>query len=113
MDNNIKINDRILNIDAVKMIHFPLFDDYAGKIINADKVSEGVDNSVMFTLKNGEKIISNFQLTARYQMRDIREHLIHYHLAGKLDFLNLIAILGIKDYNAIQNFKHILASYGK
>jgi len=113
LDNNIKINDRVLNIDAVEMIHFPLFDDYAGKIINAEKVSEGVDNNVMLTLKSGEKIISNFQLTARYQIRDIREQLIQYYLAGKLDFLNLTAILGIEDYNAIQNFKQTLASYGK
>jgi len=67
----------------------------------------------MLTLKSGEKIISNFQLTARYQIRDIREQLIQYYLVGKLDFLNLTAILGIEDYNAIQNFKQTLASYGK
>jgi len=112
LDNNIKINDRVLNIDTVEMIHFPLFDDYAGKIINAEKVSEGVDNNVMLTLKSREKIISNFQLTARYQIRDIREQLVHYHNSGKLHFLNLIDILGIEDYNAIQIFKNSLSDGG-
>jgi hypothetical protein len=115
LDNRIIVNDTIFIIDALDSIKFLSFEDYIGRIIDPvdNKISEGVDNRVELHLNNRQKITYYFELTERYQIRDIREQLIHYHLAGKLDFLNLTAILGIEDYNAIQNFKQTLVSYGK
>lgn len=115
LDDQIIVNDTVFAIDALENIHFSCFDDYTGRIINTaeNKLSEGVGNAVELYLNENRKNIFYFQLTERYQIRNIREQLIHYHLAGKLDFLNLIAILGIEDYNAIQNFKQTLTFYGK
>ncbi|MCO6146766.1 hypothetical protein [Flavobacterium sp. NRK1] len=114
LDNRIIVNDKIFSIDALSGIKFSCFDDYVGKIDTVNgKISKGVNNSIGIYSKNGEKNIYYFQLDHRYQIRDIREQLIQYHLSGKLDFMHLIAILGMEDYNAIENFKKTLASYGK
>ncbi|MDV6169837.1 hypothetical protein R1T16_15475 [Flavobacterium sp. DG1-102-2] len=112
---SITVKDETFTIDTVNTIYFSSFDDFNGRMINhaENKLSDGVNNKVELHLSSGQKITCNFQLTQRYQIRDLREQLIHYHLAGKLDFLNLTAILGIEEYNAIKNFRQTLASYGK
>lgn len=114
LDNRIIVNDSIISIDALDSIVFSGFDDYQGRIISVsyNKVSKGIDNKVALHCKDGKNIIYYFQLDYRYQMRDIREQLIQYHMAGKLDFLNLVAILGIEGYNAIENFKNELPNGG-
>lgn len=114
-NEGVTVRDADYAIDTIASIHFSCFDDYSGRVINHDenKLSDGTDNAIVLNLVNGQRITCNFKLTERYQIRDLREQLIRYHLAGKLDFFNLTAILGIEDYNAIQNFKQTLASYGK
>lgn len=71
------------------------------------------DNAIALQLNNGETIAAYLQLNNRYHIRDIQEQLIHYHNEGKLHFLNLIDVLGIEDYNAIQYFKQQLPNKGK
>ena len=114
LDNRILINDTVFSIDALNAITFPSFDDYKGKIINSvdNNVSDGVSNIVELHGKDGKMTIYYFQLDYRYQMRDLREQLIQYHLAGKLDFINLTNILGLESFNAIQNFKNELPNGG-
>jgi hypothetical protein len=114
LDNRIIVNDSIISIDALDSIVFSGFEDYQGRIISVsdNKLSKGIDNKVMLNYKDGKNRAYYFQLDYRYQMRDIREQLIQYHMAGKLDFLNLVAILGIEGYNAIENFKNELPNGG-
>ncbi len=114
LDNRVIVNDKIFSIDAINTINFPCYDDYVGKV-NAtnNKTSNGVNNKVELHCKDGKIHTYYFQLDHRYQIRDIKEQLIQYHLAGKLDFVHLTAILGLEDYNAIENFKKTLVSYGK
>lgn len=66
--------------------------------------SNGVGNSVILYDKTGNRQIY-FQLLSEYALRDIKEQLIHYHVKGKLHFLQLIDILGISRYEDIQEFK--------
>lgn len=114
LDNRILVNDNVFSIDAITQITFPHFDDYKGKVTKSveNKISQGVDNSVSLTIESGEKKVYYFQLDHRYQIRDLREQLIQYHLAGKLDFTNLVNMLGLESYNAIQNFKNELPNGG-
>lgn len=71
------------------------------------------DNVIALELNNGETLRTYFQLNNRYHIRNIQAELIHYHNEGKLHFLNLIDVLGIEDYNAIQHFKQKLPGKGK
>lgn len=114
LDNRILVNDKVFSVDALSMINFLFFDDYKGKVINPTdtKLSDGVSNIVELYGKDGQKTIFNFQLDHRYQVRDIREQLIQYHLSGKLEFTNLVNILGLESFNAIQNFKNELPNGG-
>jgi len=114
LDNRILVNDNVFSIDAVKSISFSCFDDYKGKVINPaeNKVSEGINNVVEILSKEGKKHVYYFQLDHRYQIRDMREQLIQYHLADKLDFNLLVNMLGLESYNAIQNFKNELPNGG-
>lgn len=72
----------------------------------------GKDVLIILQLKDSRKIRTYFQLAHRHEIRDIRPQLVHYHNIGKLHFLNLIDILGIEDYNAIQIFKKSLPEGG-
>ena len=108
LDDSIVINEKMLIINSIESLYFRLFDDYIGKVTVNGGVSAGYGNVVDIVTTDGKNCIVHFQLTRRYQIRDIREQLIIYYKAGRLSFENLIDILGIEDYNAIQNFKKTL-----
>ncbi|MNK07747.1 hypothetical protein D3C87_256650 [compost metagenome] len=80
---------------------------------NTDIEPNSKDNVITLELNNGETLRTYFQLNTRYHIRNIQEELIHYHNESKVHFLNLIDILGIEDYNAIQHFKQKLPGKGK
>jgi hypothetical protein len=115
--NNDKIilNGTVIRLSEIENVSIPRFNDYLGKPEYRNKLdldgvlSNGIDNKVEFLFKNGRKSKCYFQLTERYQIRDIREQLIAYYKAGKFDFDNLTIILGLENYNAIQNFKNTLS----
>jgi len=117
-NGSITINDDEYLLDDIKKIGFTHFNDYLGKKQSDksyynDGVSNGVENTVILTLKKGKNIECHFQQQYRYQLREIRQQLVKYHNEGKLHFLNLIDILGIEDYNAIQIFKKSLPEGGE
>jgi hypothetical protein len=91
--------------------HLRRGDGYFDK--NLDVEPNSKDNVVSLELNNRENLRVYFQLNNRYHIRNIQEELIHYHNEGKLHFLNLIDVLGIEDYNAIQHFKQQLPNKGK
>jgi hypothetical protein len=107
-DDRIVINKKIFYLDQINTIDIFQFDDYVGKMLK-EVVSQGVGNVVRIHLSDGQILSSNFQQLHRYQIRDIRDQLIAYYKAGKFDFDNLTMILGLENYNAIQNFKNTLS----
>lgn len=106
--DRIIIGDKTFQLDQVNTIDIFQFDDYVGKMLK-DVVSQGIGNVVRIYLADGQILSSNFQQLHRYQIRDIRDQLIAYYKAGKFDFDNLTMILGLENYNAIQNFKNTLS----
>ncbi|RWX02521.1 hypothetical protein [Flavobacterium cerinum] len=91
--------------------HFRQGDGYFNK--NSGVEPNSKDNLLSLELNNKETLRVYFQLNNRYHIRNIQDELIHYHNEGKLHFLNLIDVLGIEDYNAIQHFKQQLPNKGK
>lgn len=108
LDDGIVIEEKIILLDHIDFIKMLQFDDYRDKVLK-DKVSEGNNNVLNILLKDGKKADYYFQQEYRYQIREIREQLIAYYKAGKFDFDNLTLILGLENYNAIQNFKNTLS----
>lgn len=116
-NDSIMINADEYLLENFEKISFTHFNDYVGKKQSNqnyynDGVSNGVENTVILILKNGKSITCHFQQEYRFQLRELRPKLVHYHNEGKLHFLNLIDILGIEDYNAIQIFKKSLPEGG-
>ena len=68
-------------------------------------ISNGLDNFFVLRLKNGKEISDNFQQTEWRRLKLFREVLIHYYQVGILEWLQLLDILGIKDYGKIKQFK--------
>ncbi|MHA3788072.1 hypothetical protein ACX0HA_07670 [Flavobacterium hauense] len=117
-NDSITINTDEYSLENLEKISFTHFNDYLGKKQSDksyynDGVSNGVENTVILTLKSGRTITCHFQQQYRYQLRELRPQLVYYHNEGKLHFLNLIDILGIEDYNAIQIFKKSLPEGGE
>lgn len=97
-----------LLLSDLQMISIPEFNDYTGRN-DMSKLSAGNNNKVELYWPEGKKEAYYVVLEKRYQLRDISEQLIAYYKAGKFDFDNLVAILGLENYNAIQNFKNTLS----
>ena len=116
--NDITVNNRVYTLTDIEKISFPCFDDYEGRKEDFrdtnynGRISQGVDNKVILSLKNGQEVVVQFQLERRYEIREMRPELVHYHNEGKIHFLHLIDVLGIVDYNAIQIFKKSLTDGG-
>ena len=116
--DKITVNDIEYLLDDISKIiftdcgnHLRRGDGYFDK--NSDVEPNSKDNAIALELNNRETLRTYFQLNNRYHIRNIQEELIHYHNEGKLHFLNLIDVLGIEDYNAIQHFKQQLPNKGK
>ncbi len=95
-------------ISSIKKVDFSIQDYYDKWDYTRDfnpARSNGVDNKLILTLKNGEIIETKFQLMYQGEMKKLEEQLIEYHRSGILHFLKLIDLLGINDYDEIQEFK--------
>lgn len=113
---SITVNENKYDLSVISKLQFSDHGNYLRKAesFSTDKESwpNGKDISVLLNLTDGSEIIKYFELNHRGQMQDIRPQLVYYHNEGKLHFLNLIDILGIEDYNAIQIFKNSLSEGG-
>lgn len=95
-------------ISAIEKISIPYFSDYIGRA-EGGKATEGNANRIEIKYADGKIMVYYFMLERRYQLRDVIEELIAYYKEGKFDFDNLTMILGLENYNAIQNFKNTLS----
>jgi|GEM_PF-1085089 len=110
------INEVRYDLAEITKLEFTDYKDFLrkGESFSGDKKDwpNGKDVGLSLRLKEGNDVVKYLQLTHRKQMQDVRPQLVHYHNSGKLHFLNLIDILGIEDYNAIQIFKNSLSEGG-
>lgn len=115
--DGISVDELKYDLSAISKLEFADHGNYLRKAesFSTDKQSwpNGKDISIFIQLIEGSEIKKYFQLEHRGQMQDVRSELVHYHNEGKLHFLNLIDILGIEDYNAIQIFKKSLPEGGE
>ena len=109
ISNAIIINEQTYFIDKIKNIEISSF-DFKGRFAwfkgNLDgNKSNGTENVLKITLIDNKVIKINFEQIHENQIFSEKEALINYCNSGKMNYLNLIDTLNIKDYKEIQNFK--------
>lgn len=112
--DRICINEECYNLSNIRKIDFTIQDYFNQWQYSRDfnpARSNGNNNKLLLTLKNGETIELKFQLMYKDQVKKLKEHLIQYHKVGILHFLKLIDLLGIDNYEEIQKFKKTLSNH--
>ncbi len=109
-ENQIQLNDEVYKISEIAKLDFVHAYDIRGMFVNhliefAPHLSNGLDNELFLILKNGEKIKCNFLQTESERLKHYKEMLTHYHRKGIIDWLQLLNLLEIQDYDKIQKFK--------
>ena len=110
--DKIQVGSNEFLITKISKIDFVMASDIRGRHIWGDpyrlgpQKSNGLGNKFILKLNNGEVISDNFLQTEGQRLKLFKDILIHYYKIGILDWLQLIAILGIKDYQKIQQFKN-------
>lgn len=106
----IKIDKLVVKLTDIKKIETS-FHDYEGRKLGYSfydfdgDLSNGVDNCLILHKNDGSQINTFFFQQIGNESKKIKKYLIHYHLQGKIHFLHLIDLLGITDYDEIQEFK--------
>lgn len=106
----ITIDKSIIKLTDIKKIEASFF-DYVGRKRGVSfydfdgDLSNGVDNFLTLHMNDGGSINTFFFQQSGNESKKVKEQLIHYHLKGKIHFLHLIDLLGITDYDEIQEFK--------
>lgn len=112
-NDSISVDNRVYELDDISKINFAIIDHkdlYIGRRGGLDgRKSQGVGNTFSFMVDN-KQLTYQFQLLYKGQIKEIKDQLISYHIAGKLHFLHLIELLGITKYEDIQEFKQQLAA---
>ena len=107
-NDRIIINEKEYLIDVIQKIEINAFDykgAYSGFRNFDGTLSNGVDNKLKIYVNANEKIQINFQQNFDNEIRKEKDILINYCNAGKFNYLNLLDILGINNYEEIQKFK--------
>lgn len=106
----IQIYDEIFYFEKIRNIEISN-DDYYGKLNSSSKgnfnsaSSNGVNNHVRIKLYSGEVKTCNYELYNSDDFQKIRRELINYYLNGKIEFENLVNVLGEKSRREIEEFK--------
>ncbi|WP_206688706.1 hypothetical protein [Aestuariibaculum suncheonense] len=86
--------------------------DYKGKYAYRKtfkpKLLQGVENEIKIELLNGNIIVKRFLQTKKNEISKVFNVLKKYHLQDKIHFLHLIEVMGINDYDEIQDLKRAL-----
>lgn len=114
-EDRIQIDEENYNLSQISKLDFNQAYDIRGEFVNstlefAPRLSNGLNNEMVMELKNGQKIKCNFLQTESERLSHFKDILVHYHKNGILGWLQLIDILGIEDYNKIQDFKREITS---
>lgn len=108
-ESSISINKIEYDLEEIKNIKIHST-DIRGEFIGytyefSRKLSNGLKNNIIITLKNGKKIDIYFLQTEREKIKSSKKELINYYKKGKFSWLHLLDILEITDYDKIQIFK--------
>ncbi|WNW02757.1 hypothetical protein RRF68_04940 [Tenacibaculum sp. HL-MS23] len=109
-ENHINIENKDYDLGEIQKLEFFSTFDIKGDFTNylldfTPHLSNGLNNSFILTLKNGNKIEYNFLQTKSEQLKYYKDVLTNYHKNGIISCLELLNILKIEDYNEIQKFK--------
>jgi len=110
--DKISINEKEYSIEEISEISIHS-SDIEGQFIGysfefSRKLSNGLNNEIILKLKNGNEIKCHFFQTKRERIKYSKDYLTNYHLKGKINWLQLLNILEIEDYDKIQEFKREL-----
>lgn len=108
-ESSISINKIEYDLEEIKNIKIHST-DIRGRFIGytyefSRKLSNGLKNNIIITLKNGKIIDIYFLQTEREKIKSSKKELINYYKNGKFSWLHLLDILEIIDYDKIQIFK--------
>ena len=108
-ENKIKVDKTEYEIEKIKKIEI-YAGDYKGKWKPTSKtnydnaLSNGVENVLRIIMEN-ETIAIYFEQNVKNEIKIAEKQLVNYYKTGKIHWLHLIDILGINDYDEIQQFK--------
>ena len=105
----------LTNIEKLEFVHaYDIRGRFKNPILRIKpRLSNGLDNLVEITLKNGNKIKENFLQTESDRLMNFKALLILYHQNGIISWLHLLDLLEITDYSEIQEFKKEVNNYGQ
>ena len=107
---SIIINNKHYSLDEINKIQISN-DDYIGKLIHissghiGSSLSNGTNNYLVIFLKSKETIKVFFELINSNDFQKTKTILIEYYLKGKIDFDELIYVLGEKSSSDIRELK--------
>ena len=98
---------KLSEIQKIQIFNFDFYGlfKYTSRGSFEANLSKGIDNSIIITLISGQKVSCQFQQLDSDEMNNCRSELINYFVHDKINFLHLIDILKITDYNDIHQFK--------
>lgn len=111
----ITVNDNVYSINSISKIDFH-FIDYYGELQSSVRanfnplLSQGVSNAVEFTDKNNQIHLVYFRLNYKNEHERLFPFITQMIKINKISFLRGIELLGINDYDKIQEFKKQLKS---
>lgn len=116
--DRIQIDGESYGLSEIAKLDFVQASDIRGKFVNAmleftPHLSNGLDNILVISLKNGQTLRCNFLQTDAERLKHFKELLVHYHTNGILSWLQLLDVLEIEDYHTIQGFKKEVSTYGQ
>lgn len=107
--NQIKIGSNSFEIKQITSVHFS-GEDIKGQSTNTSLrfrplLSNGIDNKFTITLKNGNQVVGSFQQTKTERISTCKDLLCYYYQQGIINWLHLLQVLEISDYDEIQKLK--------
>ncbi|MES2448821.1 MAG: hypothetical protein V4546_16675 [Bacteroidota bacterium] len=109
------VTDNHYSINNISKIDFH-FIDYFGQLQSSVRanfnplLSQGVSNAIEFTDKNNQIHLVYFKLNYKYEHERLFPFITEMIKINKISFLRGIELLGINDYDKIQEFKKQLKS---
>jgi len=101
-EKSITIGNEVYSIDEIRTIKISN-DDYLGKQKNISSgnfgpvLSNGTENFITIFFSSGKSKRYQFELINSDDFQKLREILIDYHIAGKIDYWELAQVLGEKN----------------
>ncbi|MBJ2175445.1 hypothetical protein JBL43_14430 [Aureibaculum sp. A20] len=109
-EDRVQLGSCTYKLSEIEKLAFPTTYDVRGIHTNltlefSPSKSNGMDNVLILTLKNGKKLEYNFLQTENYKLTYFKDIFVHYYKHEIISWIELIGILNVHDYRKIQEFK--------